>query len=273
VRKIFSQLALSVISLHCFGQIVHSPVRAHYVHATTYSKAFADAFSFTDNQAELSSYQSINIAVYSEQRFLLKETSLYSLAVTFPFSSGGMGLQANYFGYSDYNESEIGIAYGKVLGKMVDIGVQFNYYHVLIANYGSMSTVNFELASMFHVTERIHLGIHAYNPVGGKFGKATGEKLASLYNIGLGYEASKQVFVSAEIAKEENKTVNVNAVLQYIFAKQFFARAGVETQTASPYAGIGLLWNNFRIDIAVSYHPQLGFTPGFLMMYQFGKKG
>ncbi len=272
MRKIFAQLALSIISSVCLAQTIHSPIQAHYVHAATYSKEFTDIFSFTDNQAALCALKSPSVGVYSEQKFLLKETSFYSLAFALPTSSGSFGFQTNYFGYSDYNESQLGIAYGKSLGRIVDIGVQFNYYNIRIAGYGSESTVNFEMGAMFHLTEKLHLGLHVYNPVGGKFGKNTDEKLASIFTVGAGYEASKQVFISAEIVKEENKTVNVNAGLQYMFAKQFFARAGIETQSSSPYAGVGFLLNTFRMDIAVSYHPQLGFTPGLLLIYQFNKK-
>ncbi|MBS1974938.1 MAG: hypothetical protein JST13_11345, partial [Bacteroidetes bacterium] len=215
------------------------------------------------------SYNNAAVGVYGEQRFLLKETSFYSFAFALPTSSGSFGAVANYFGYSDYNESQIGIAYGKSLGKVIAIGAQFNYYHVQMAGYGNMGAINFEIAAMFHPAEKTHLGLHAYNPLGGKLGKNSEEKLASLYNIGMGYEASKQVFVSAEIVKEENKPVNVNAAMQYIFAEQFFARAGIQTLTSSPYAGIGLLWEHFRIDIAVGYHPQLGLTPGLLLQYAF----
>ncbi len=272
MRRAFAQLALSIISLNCFSQIVHSPIQAHYVHAATYSKEFADVFSFTNNQAALSSLKNAGIGVYGEQRFLLKEASMYSLAFALPTSAGGFGFQANYFGYSDYNESQLGIAYGKKLGKLADIGTQFNYYQIRIAGYGSASTMNFEIGAMFHLSEKFHFGLHVYNPVGGRFGKNTDEKLASIYKAGAGYEASKQVFISAEIVKEENRPVNVNAGLQYAFAKQFFARAGIETQSSSPYGGIALLLNDFRIDIAVSYHPQLGLTPGMLLIYQFNKK-
>ena len=197
---------------------------------------------------------------------------MYSMAVAVPSATGCFGLQANYFGFSDYNESQLGIAYAKHLGKMTDIGVQFNYYNVRITGYSSAGTVNFEVGAIFHLSEKFHLGLHAYNPVGGKFGKNTAEKLASVYKMGAGYEASKQVFISAEIIKEENKPVNINAGLQYVFAKQFFARIGIESEPSSPYGGVGLSWSLFRLDISVSCHPQLGFIPGMLLIYYFNNK-
>jgi hypothetical protein len=272
VKKAFAQLALSIILSPGFAQTVHSPIKAYYTQLGTYSKQFCDVFSFTHNQAALSYLKTASAGVYGEQRFLLKETSMYSLAIALPATAGGFGFQANYFGFSDYNESALGIAYGKHLGKMVDIGAQFNYYNVRIAGYGSAGTVNFEAGAIFHLSETFHLGLHVYNPAGGKFGKNTDEKLASVYTTGAGYEASKQVFISMEVIKEENKPVTVNAGLQYVFAKQFFARAGIESASSSIYTGVGLSWNIFRLDIAVSYHPQLGISPLMLLVYHFNKK-
>ena len=48
--------------------------------------------------------------------------------------------------------------------------------------------------------------------------------------------------------------------------KQFFARAGFMSDTGSGYAGFGVGWKNFRLDLSGSYHPQLGFSPGILLV-------
>ena len=109
-----------------------------------------------------------------------------------------------------------------------------------------------------------------YNPVGGKLGED--EKLASAYKLGLGYDASENFFVSGEIVKEEDKPVNVVAGVQYQFAKQFFARAGFLSESSTAFVGVGAGWKNLRVDIAASYHPQLGFSPGILFISNFGNK-
>jgi hypothetical protein len=57
-------------------------------------------------------------------------------------------------------------------------------------------------------------------------GKNDEEKLASVYSMGIGYDASEKFFMSIEIEKEENKPVNVNAGLQYKFLSQLLTRIG-----------------------------------------------
>ena len=102
--------------------------------------------------------------------------------------------------------------------------------------------------------------------------KTNNEKLSSIYKFGIGYEASENFLLSAEIVKQEDVPVNVNAGVQYNFLKQFFVRAGIASANESPYAGAGISWNNIRLDISASYHPQLGFSPGLMLIVNFKSK-
>jgi len=199
----------------------------------------------------------------------LSETSVYTLGASLPTRLGNFGIQLNYAGFKNFNENKIGLAYARRLGKLVDIGVQFNYYGYRIPSYGNASTINFEIGAMLHLTDRLNAGIHVYNPVGGKLGKNSDEKLAASYKFGLGYDASDRFFISSEIIKEEDKAVNVIAGMQYHFAKQFFVKAGFISESTTAYAGAGVAWKNLRVDISSGYHPQLGFSPGLLLIINF----
>lgn len=267
-------LILLLLSIHFIinGQTVRRPVAAVYTGLGAYSIDHTDVFSFTNNQASLAQMKNASAGVYGERRFMLDELSLYQLAIAVPTNSGNFGVKAGYFGFSNYNESQMGLAYARKLGSKMDIGVQFNYNGIQVSGYGNSSAINFEIGTIFHLTDKLNAGIHAYNPVGGKYGKNSEEKLASIYTVGLGYEASDKFFVSAEIEKEENQPVNINAGMQYKFLPQFMARAGIATNTSNVYAGVGLFLKTFRLDVVASYHPQLGVTPGLLLIYDFKKK-
>ena len=245
---------------------------AVYTGLGAYSTNHIDVFSFTNNQASLAQIKNVSAGVYGERRFMLDELSLYQLAIAVPTHSGNFGIKAGYFGFSDYNESQLGLAYARKMGSKVDVGVQFNYNGIRVSSYGNASAVNFEIGTILHLTDKLSAGVHAYNPVGGKFGKNAEEKLASVYSFGLGYEASEKFFVSAEIEKEENQPVNVNAGMQYKFLPQLLARAGITTNTSNVYGGVGLFLKTFRLDVVASYHPQLGVTPGLQLVYNFSKK-
>ena len=254
------------------SQHLRRPILATYTGLGAYSLANTDVFSFTSNQASLAQLKNASAGVFGERRFLLNELNNYSAAIGLPTKSGNFGLKAGYYGFSDYNESQLGLAYARKLGKKVDIGAQFNYNGIRIAGYGNDAAVSFEIGTVLHVTDKLHAGVHANNPVGGKFGKDQQEKLASVYTFGLGYEASEKFFVSAEIIKEEDQPVNVNAGLQYKFLSRLLARAGMSTNTSTAWLGIGLTLKSFRVDVTSAYHPQLGITPGVLLLFNFNAK-
>jgi hypothetical protein len=272
LKQIYLILLLIFFNSFINGQTVRRPVAALYTGLGAYSINHVDVFSFINNQASLAQMKNASAGVYGERRFLLDELSLYQLAVAVPTNSGNFGVKAGYFGFSDYNESQMGLAYARKLGTKLDVGVQFNYNAISISSYGNSSAINFEIGTVLHLTDKLHAGVHAYNPVGGKFGKNQEEKLASVYTAGLGYEASEKFFVSTEIEKEEDQSVNVNAGMQYKFLPQLMARVGIATNTSNVYAGVGLFLKSFRLDIVAGYHPQLGVTPGLLLIYDFKKK-
>ena len=265
--------AFFIISLNQLtAQSLRYSLAQPYSSLSAYSVQQNDALSFTGNQAALALTKQAGIGIFGERRFMLKETSVYTLGAAVPTRLGNIGIQLQYAGFKNFRENKIGLAYARKLGKLVDVGVQFNYYGYSIPAYGKAAAINFEIGAMFHLTGKLTAGIHVYNPIGGKLGKDKEEKIAAAYKIGLGYDASDRFFISSEIIKEEDKAVNVIAGLQYQFAKQFFAKAGFLSETGTAYAGAGVGWKNLRLDISSSYHPQLGFSPGILLIMHFKSK-
>jgi hypothetical protein len=251
------------------GQSFRQPISAPYLGLGAYSTHQGDVFSFVNNQAALAQIKNAAAGVYGERRFMIAATSMYSTAVAIPNSHGNFGVNLLYAGFKNFNEYQLGLAYARNLGSVVDVGVQFNYYGYRIPVYSNVSLVTFEMGAMFHLTDQLNAGIHIYNPVGGKILKSD-EQLAAVYKMGLGYDVSKLLLIAAEMVKEENSLVNLNAGIQYQMAKQFFVRVGISSATASSYGGVGICWNNMRLDISGSYHPQLGWSPGLLLLFNKG---
>lgn len=244
---------------------------APYTGLGAYSYHFMDVFSCAANQAALARLPQAGAGVYAEKRFLQEKLNSYSAIIAMPTKLGGWSIAAKYLGSGEYNESELGIGYGKKLGR-VDLGVQFNYAMMRAAGYGNDAAVTVEAGTLWHITDRVHVGMHVFNPSGGKYGKQEQEKMAWVYKIGGGYEVSEKLLMSADIIKEEDKGVNVQAGIQYVLDNKFFIRAGMATATTAPWLGAGWAWKNIRTDITASYHPQLGITPGLLLIFNANKK-
>lgn len=271
MKKYFLSIAIC-ISVFVDAQTVRQPLVSSYPGLGAYSKNAADAFSMIINPAALSNLKQSAAGVYSERRFLLNALSQYTVVACFQTNSGTFGLQADYFGYNNFSETQIGLGYGRSLGSKIDVGVKFNYYNLRIPVYGNASTFHFEAGVLMHLSEKLHAGISVFNPVGGMLNKTANEKIASVYRGGLGFEVSDKFFISAEIIKEEGKHVGVNAAFQYALAKQLLLRAGINTVNTQPFVGVGLKFGQFRVDVATAYHPQLGISPAVMLLFDFKKK-
>ncbi len=234
-----------------------------------YSKNLTDAFSGSVNQASLAEVKYATAGVYAERRFMLKELSSFSAAIALPSKLGGFGIAARYFGAQNFNASQLGLGYGRKLHEKIAIGLQFNYNMMRLPGYGSDGVVNVEAGALVHITAKLHMALHVYNPVGGKFSKLEKEKIASVITAGFGYEASPLLFICSDISKQEDQPVNINAGMQYIFADHFFARMGIASSTGNYFFGLGLQWKNIRLDAVSSWQGQLGFTPGLLLLFNF----
>lgn len=270
--KLFCLIASLALVTILNAQSLRYNVSQPYISLSAYSTAQLDPFSFTGNQAALAGIKQSGIGVYGERRFLLQELNNTSLAAAFKTKLGNFGVQANYFGFKNFNENKVGLAYARDLGTKLAIGAQFNYYSYQVPAYNSESAINFEIGLIAHLTDKLNAGVHVYNPVGGELSKTDNEKLASAYKLGFGYDASEQFYVSAEFIKEENKQVNVVGGISYQFAKKFFARGGFVSETGGAFAGFGVGFNVLRVDVAANYHPQLGFSPGISLIANFKKE-
>jgi hypothetical protein len=269
--KLFYLAAFLFFPFLIKAQVVRQPLSVRYAGLGAYSKKFVDIFSGTNNQAALAQVRTGGFGVYGERRFLLEELNQFTAMVAMPTSSGTFALQADYFGFSSFIENQIGLAYARSVADKIDVGVKFNYHSVQAGSYGNASAINFEAGTIFHLTENLHTGLHVYNPLSSKLGKNSNEQLASIYKIGVGYEPSNRVFVSTEIVKQEDQPVSVNAGLQYNVHEKVFIRGGISSLTHNSFVGVGFNVGIVRLDINAAYHPQLGFTPGLLVLINFKK--
>lgn len=262
------------ISCELQSQPVTQSTAVRYVALGAYSKAGVDVYATRNNAASLAQLQQPAAAVYAERRFAFSSIHLFQFSAGAVTKSGCFALHGDYFGFGLFSQSRFSLAYGRKMSDKVDVGLQFNYHSLRQGNgYGNAFSINASAGALFHVTDKLNLGINMYNPTGSKWSKAEGEKLPAQFTFGAGYDVSEKVYLGTEIVKEENGPAFVHAALCYQLDKTFFARAGISTATASYFASVGFKWNTFRVDIAAAYQSPLGISPGILLIVNLGKSG
>jgi len=231
---------------------------------------FTDVYSGFRNQAGLAYLEDLSFGVYGETRFLGVGIPAVGFVAAYPNEKiGTFGLAVQHFGTGAYNEQKIGLAYARKLFDRMSIGVQFDYFGVRMAEYGSASAVTFEAGILAEVSDEWRIGIHAYSPVRIKLPNQ--DYLPALFSVGASYLPSDKVTVTAELEKNIDYPLNARIGIEYQPMEVLALRGGVSTAPFSMNFGLGMRLNGLGIDLATMYHEVLGFTPGISISYGLKK--
>jgi hypothetical protein len=75
--------------------------------------------------------------------------------------------------------------------------------------------------------------------------------------------------VLLEVEKDLVNKPLMRVAVEYFPLDFLYIRAGVSTNPSLNAAGFGLRWKKIRLDMAASFHPQLGYTPHLGLLYSF----
>ena len=233
------------------------------------SVAFSDIWAIHNNQAGLANLKSISAGFYYENRYSLKELSMKSGAFILPTKSGVFGLSMNYFGYKNYNEQKIGLAYAKSFGERFSAGLQMDYLSTHIGEeYGNKRTFTFELGVIAELTENLCLGAHIFNPARVKLNDYNNERIPTIAKLGLSYKFSEKLLLSIETEKDINFEPEFKGGIEYKIIKEIYIRTGISTNPVLNTFGFGIEIKRLKIDFASSLHPVLGYSPQISMVYK-----
>ncbi len=238
------------------------------------SISMINAYSVYNNQAAGAYLERPSFGIYYAPVFLGQNVSNISTVIAVPVKKGGtLGLSFNYFGYNLFNEKKLGLSYSIKLAKWVSLGMQLDYLNTQISGYGSKNYFTFELGIFSKPIDELAIAFHVYNPLKLYVDKATGEKVPTLFRLGITYEAIKKFYISAQIDKDLKNKLIFRAGAEYTLKDIVCFRAGVATDPVTGTLGIGvLLKQGVSFDVAFSYQSNLGFQPHFGITYTLKKR-
>lgn len=276
-----SQLFILIFSGSAMASNYTVPIGGRSAGMGNASVTLCDFWSVYNNQAGLAGFNNIAAGFYYENRFLIKELSLKTGAFILPTKSGVFGLNLLYFGYPKYNETKIGLAYGRSFGKRFSAGIQLDYLSTGIGeDYGSKSLVTFEIGIRSELNDNLIIAAHIFNPIRVKLENEFDERIPTVFKLGVSYSFSEQLLVTLETEKDSDFKPLLRGGLEYKIIEQAIVRIGYSTlpsttgsdnfSIASVYTfGFGLHIKKVAIDFAASIHQTLGWSPQVSVVYKF----
>jgi hypothetical protein len=238
------------------------------------SVATVDFWAMQNNQAIMPFYGKMAVGVYYDNRFLLKETSTAAMGFVFPATKKNdyFGFSLNHYGGHNFGNLQAGFAYSKSFANVVSFGLQFDYLYNYFgdAAYGHRSGFTFEAGMYGQITPDFSVGFHLYNPARLKMitYNDVKEYIPTLLRLGFAYNFKKKCIVGLDIEKNLETKMQYLAGIEYIFSDYFILRGGVRLPDFSFSLGMGTVVKNMAIDMALSYHPQLGISPQITVLYK-----
>ena len=261
---------LSFFISYSFGQNISGNVGGRSAAMGQTGVANFSFWSVNNNQAGLGFIEGSGVGFYYDNHFLIKELSLNQISAALKTKRGGFGLNVSYYGYGQYNEKKIGLAYGMKLGKRFALGVQLDYLNTYIAeNYGNRNMFTFEIGLMTKITNELTLGAHVYNPIRTQISEYNDERLPTLLKLGLNWDLSKDFTAAIEAESDINHPLVLRAGLEYNIMDLMYARIGVSNNPNIFSFGVGLYFGGFKLDFSSSMHQVLGYSPQLSAIYNF----
>jgi hypothetical protein len=236
------------------------------------SAGLTDFWSIQNNPAGIALQQNIAAGIAYENRLLMKELGLKSVAVLVPVKFGVLGLSYNQFGYNLYNENKLGLAYAKAFGPGLRIGLQLDYLSTRFAEgYEGLNNVTFELGVQSNINEKFVVGAYIFNPVRARLSEYTDERIPVILRFGLSYHFTEKLMGVADIEKNFDFDPDLRLGLEYLLNETFYLRTGVAVNPGLFTFGTGMQISGLRFDIAASLHQVLGANVQGGIIYSFGK--
>jgi hypothetical protein len=225
---------------------------------------------YFQNQALLTHFDSLYVEVYSSLSFAIKELGTHSLFAALPVLGGVSSIQYQYFGYTNYNENRMGLAYARKLTKNLSLGVQISWLRIgMPAPYGTYNNFIGEVGLSYKIGKRLIFGAHVFNPTQSKPVKDTDEIAHTAIRAGIAYYPVDALAYSFEIVQFLNQKTSFRTGLDLSITQYLNVRTGYNHDNKTICFGVGANLKVLSINMALGYHNVLGYTPHISLGKQF----
>lgn len=228
-------------------------------------------FNLTNNPAGTHDIPSVSMAMGYQHHFV--GTGLRSQAVYFgmPLKPNTVvGLSMNNFGISEVSSFvKIGASYIRKFDSFISSSISVNHHRFLVRNYQNDQSFSVDLGIQLFFLEEIVFGALFRNISDVHFREDTEQLINREFAVGVLYNLSNQVQVTADYYYDFYNRTNYRGGLSYVIDRRFKVNGGASSHPLQYYGGLGMRLKALNVDIASAFHSQLGSSPQLALSYAF----
>ena len=244
-----------------FSQPIFEPIGAKSWSLGGCSTAESDVFSCANNMASCTEIKSIQVGVYNQTRFGMKQLNFINTSLMFPNKWLQIGASINHFGYEKFNQQNIGFGIAKKLNHSFSLGITLNYIALNIAEQESTRAFTGSLSVFFKANKKLQFGLLIFNPTQSKYNTNSFGKIITFGRIGIKYLVNKNVYLTAEANKTIFQDLVIRSGINYTLHPNFELSLGYANNPNYITFGFSTKLKKFDILFASSFHQTLGLTP------------
>jgi hypothetical protein len=232
----------------------------------------ADVWSVYNNPGILGKLQKSSIGVTYQNRFSLQELSTQSIAyVQHTDNAGNFGMQFQHYGFHLYREFQAGLSYAKQLSNKFYGGFGLNWQNISLGeNYGQKNFVSGSIGLAYILSQELSFGFRVQNLSRARLAEFEDERYPTRFALGVQYTFSPALLWNVELEKSILFPTNLKTGVEYLIQDVFAIRFGVNSAPFQSSFGFGLALKKMHFDMAANWHSQLGLSPAFGFLIDFG---
>lgn len=156
--------------------------------------------------------------------------------------------------------SVVTLAYARQLSSRLRLGLQADWVQIAIDGFGNQTAIVPEIGLQYEAIRQVTLSAHIVAP--GEIELVEGQPIPSQLDVGMLYQPSRNVDCHLAIRKIVDRPAEVVAAVDYEMHPRLAFRLGANAGTGSFTAGASLgITETMMANLAFVYHDRLGATP------------
>ena len=240
----------------------------HFVFAQQ-QVSVADYFYFHNREQNFSIRAWIpygTVSLSSQNQFLLKELCTTTISGSYNIKGNVAALTVSHFGYSKYGMLTISSGYTRAFAHRVSFGMQVHYLLHHAENYPKKHSLTFDLSLYGRITQKVGVGVSAYNPANLKYGLTGKEKTPMHYILMLDYKLNDKVLLAVGASKQLPGFFDVFGSV--CFREKFYGFI-MDLSLKKVDLWFSFWWKGFQFDLGGGFDYRVGFSPGVKIGYFF----
>jgi hypothetical protein len=268
MKRTLTLIALILHVFHCFPANDNISSDAPSMGVGNASVVYDNIYGSFNNQAVLASISNLEIASSYSNRFSL---STVQVMAAIPFEFGVVEANVSRYGSASYAEMKFGVGFARKFGEMFSASLQMDLLSVMMSpTEGSAYALTGEIGLWAHPLKDLTLGFHLYNFVNAHYKTTYYEESVPVnMKLGLGYTIFDNFRTTVEVENNSIYGTSVRGGVEYKIIDAVMLRTGGASNPALVSIGLGVVFQNFKFDIAAQAVRHIGKTGGVSLSYSF----